>query len=240
MSITRKKGPLYLQIKKIIKDRILQGVYPLGGIIPSEPLLEQEFQVSKMTVRNAVQELAQEGYVEKKSGVGTLVLRNTSYTKLSKGKRFTEILLEEGHRLEKRLLSSGLTDLPPDTEPYALLGPSCLKVERLYILDGQPYIHFVHLLTASSLSDEDLAAADPDMQSLYDLLADKQITLEYFKDRFSVEAASGATCSHLQLAAGAFVLKRLRHSYDGEGRLIEYSVGYYNTELQSYLVSYDT
>jgi DNA-binding GntR family transcriptional regulator len=240
MTLTRKKGPLYLQLKKIIKERIIEGVYPLGGIIPSEPLLEQEFQVSKMTVRNAVQELAQEGYVEKKSGVGTLVLRNTSYSKLSKGKRFTEILLEEGHRLEKRLLSSGLTDLSQDTEPYALLGPACLKVERLYILDGQPYIHFVHLLTASSLTDEDLAAAEPDMQSLYDLLAGKQITLEYFKDRFSVQAASDETRSLLQLGDGAFVLKRVRHSYDGEGRLMEYSVGYYNTELQPYLVSYDT
>ena len=37
MSITRKNGPLYLQIKKIIKDRILHGEYPLGSHIPSEP-----------------------------------------------------------------------------------------------------------------------------------------------------------------------------------------------------------
>lgn len=73
MSITRKNGPLYLQIKKIIKDRILHGVYPLGAHIPSEPQLEQEFNVSKMTVRNAIQELYQEGYVEKRSGVGTIV-----------------------------------------------------------------------------------------------------------------------------------------------------------------------
>lgn len=68
MSITRKNGPLYLQIKKIIKDRILHGEYPLGSHIPSEPQLEQEFNVSKMTVRNAIQELYQEGYVEKRSG----------------------------------------------------------------------------------------------------------------------------------------------------------------------------
>ena len=71
MSLSRKDKPLYLQIKNIIKERILHGVYPLGENIPSEPQLEQEFAVSKITVRNAIQELAQEGYVEKGSGRGT-------------------------------------------------------------------------------------------------------------------------------------------------------------------------
>lgn len=101
VSLKRKQGPLYQQIQKILKDRILHGVYPLGSIIPSEPQLEKEFGVSKMTIRGAVQELSQEGYVQKKSGIGTIVTRNTSYQKLSKGKRFTELLVEEGHKLEK-------------------------------------------------------------------------------------------------------------------------------------------
>ncbi|WP_342420923.1 hypothetical protein [Paenibacillus sp. FSL E2-0178] len=36
------------------------------------------------------------------------------------------------------------------------------------------------------------------------------------------------------------MLKRLRNSYDGEGRLIEHSIGCYNTALHRYTVSYDT
>jgi len=59
--LSRKDRPLYLQIKNILKERILHGVYPLGMNIPSEPQLEQEFGVSKITVRGAIQELVQEG-----------------------------------------------------------------------------------------------------------------------------------------------------------------------------------
>lgn len=242
MPITRKNGPLYLQIKKIIKDRILHGIYPLGSNIPAEPQLEQEFQVSKMTVRNAIRELSDEGYVEKKSGVGTIVLRNTSTSKLSKGKRFTELLVEQGHRMEKRLLSAGKVETASDSELLGLFGPSCLRIERLYLLNEKPYIHFQHYLTASA----DLALAEhldgkggDSFSSLYEWLEEKQIALESFKDRFLVEAADAESAAALGLEVGTPVLKRLRNSYDGEGKLIEYSVGIYHTGLHPYLVSYD-
>ena len=238
MSITRKKGPLYLQVKKIIKDRILHGVYPLGTNIPSEPLLEKEFQVSKMTIRSAMQELAQEGYVEKKSGVGTIVLRNTSFSKLSKGKRFTEILVEEGHKIEKKVLGAALADIEEGTELRRLFGARCRKIERLYFLDGEPFIHYIHFFSEAVWLDE--AAGLPDMQSLYDLIEESRIELESFRDRFTVGFASAETGKLLGVPEGAPLLKRLRYSFDAEGNAVEHSVGFYNTELQHYLVSYDT
>lgn len=240
VSLKRKQGPLYKQIQKILKDRILHGIYPLGSIIPSEQQLEKEFGVSKMTVRGAVQELAQEGYVQKKSGIGTIVMRNTSYQKLSKGKRFTELLVEEGHKLEKKLLGSKLIANAAGTEEYKRHGPYCQRIERLYTLNGQPYIHLVHFLTADALPGGGAKAMDADIQSLYDALEENDIVLENFKDRFFVEQAPPEVCLLLELPPGTHVLKRLRNSYDGEGRLIEHSVGSYNTELQHYLVSYDT
>ncbi|MGF9696742.1 GntR family transcriptional regulator [Paenibacillus sp. MABNR03] len=240
MSLKRKQGPLYQQIQKILKDRILHGVYPLGSIIPSEPQLEKEFGVSKMTVRGAVQELSHEGYVQKKSGVGTIVMRNTSYQKLSKGKRFTELLVEEGHKLEKRLLNSRLITNDTGTEDYVRYGPYCQRIERLYILNGQPYIHLIHFLAAAALPGGGTAEMDADIQSLYDSLEENDIVLENFKDRFFVEPAPHEVCQLLDLLPGTHVLKRLRNSFDGEGRLIEHSIGCYNTELQHYLVSYDT
>lgn len=240
VSLKRKQGPLYQQIQKILRDRILHGVYPLGSIIPSEPQLENEFGVSKMTVRGAVQELSQEGYVQKKSGVGTIVMRNTSYQKLSKGKKFTELLVEEGHKLEKRLLVSELITNDAGTEEYHRHGPYCQRIERLYILNGQPYIHLIHFLTTEALPGGGAKEMGADIQSLYDSLEENDIVLENFKDRFFVEPAPPEVCLLLKLPPGTHVLKRLRNSYDGEGRLIEHSVGCYNTELHPYLVSYDT
>lgn len=236
MPITRKQGPLYLQIKKIIKDRILHGEYPLGSLIPSEPQLEEEFQVSKMTVRNAIGELAQEGYVDKRSGVGTTVVRNTSFSKLSKGKRFTEILVEEGRQIRKRPLGSGLVTPEPDTELRRLFGESCYRVERLYLLDERPYIHFVHYLPPMVANT---AAEEPEIRSLYDFLEENQVYLENFRDRFSVGIASADIAKWLEVPEGSPLLRRIRQSYDTEGRVMEYSVGHYHTELHDYVVKFD-
>lgn len=237
MAITRKKGPLYLQIKKIIKERILHGVYPLGSIIPSEPQLENEFQVSKMTVRNAIQELSQEGYVEKRSGIGTRVIRNTSLSKLSKGKRFTELLVEDGHQIVKRHLQTELITNEAGTELHRMFGGRCIRIERLYMLDGKPYIHYAHYLQAAVFAGveqpEDLAA-----QSLYDLI-EEQVSLVNFRDQFTTSAADANLAGLLQVSEGTSLLKRLRHSYDEEGGVVEFSIGHYNTEMQSYIVSYD-
>ncbi|XID91314.1 GntR family transcriptional regulator [Paenibacillaceae bacterium WGS1546] len=236
MSLSRKKKPLYLQIKSILKDRILHGIYPIGQLIPSEPQLEQEFGVSKITVRGAIQELVQEGYLEKGSGKGTKVVRNTSASKLSKGKSFTEVLVENGHTIRKRLIRAEKIRNEPETEPYRLFGDACFCIERIYDLDGAPYIHYTHYL--SVLAGE-IDRSDLDSQSLYGLLEERDIALEQFKDQFAVAVAPAAVADKLNVQPSTPLLRRSRRSYEESGNMIEYSVGYYNTEIQSYLVNYD-
>ncbi|MHA0856292.1 GntR family transcriptional regulator [Paenibacillus sp. CMAA1364] len=237
MSISRKKGPLYLQIKKIIKDRILHGFYPIGTNIPSEPQLEDEFQVSKMTVRNAIQELSHEGYVEKKSGIGTLVIRNTSVSNISKGKRFTELLVEEGHIIEKRILTSNWMKNEEQTEVFNLFGERCLRVERLYVLDGKPYIHYTHFLSPSVLTNEPVDITE--IQSIYELIEENHIDMAHYRDEFTVAVATEAIAEVLSVSDGKTLLKRLRYSYDANDRLIEYSIGHYISDMQHYIVKYD-
>ncbi|EUJ21589.1 GntR family transcriptional regulator [Listeria aquatica] len=70
------------------RKKILDGSYPLGENIPSEPELEKLFGVSKMTIRQAVALLAAEGYVDKQRGRGTQVISNQLFNKLSKAKSF--------------------------------------------------------------------------------------------------------------------------------------------------------
>lgn len=236
MALSRDRKPLYQQIKNMIKDRILHGVYPLGELIPSEPQLEQEFEVSKITVRNAIQELVQEGYLEKGSGKGTKVLRNTSTSRLSKQKSFTEILVEDGHRIRKRLLQAETIRNEEGSEPYRLFGDRCVCIERLYFLDDVPYIHYTHYLTSRT---GDVAAFDSDEQSLYGLLEEQEIALAKFRDHFEIAIAPARVAELLKLAPGTHLLRRSRYSREPSGDVAEYSVGYYNTALQPYLVHYE-
>lgn len=215
----------------------MHGVYPVDTNIPSEPLLEQEFQVSKITVRNAIKALVQEGYLETSSGKGTRVVRNTSSSKLSKLKRFTEVLVEEGHQIGKQLLRAGLSDNEEGTEPYRLFGPQALKVERLYLLNGKPYIHYTHYLQAGLYAD---SANDLSIQSLYDWLEERGFVPEHYRDEFAVSPACGTVREALGITAEqAILLKRSRFAYGADDELIEYSVGFYNTDMQPYVVNYD-
>jgi GntR family transcriptional regulator len=236
MNVSKNKGPLYLQIKNILKDRILHGVYQLGTNIPSEPQLENEFDVSKITVRNAIKELVQEGYLETKSGKGTKVIRNTSTSKLSKGKRFTEILVGEGHKIHKQLVQAEIVSNEEGTEEYRLFGESSLRIERLYHYDGVPYIHYTHFLSARM---ENIELSDLDNQSLYGLIEEQDLSLERFRDEFAAVIAPSRVGKILGVKEGTPVMKRLRYSYDEIGNVIEYSKGYYNTDMQHYIVNYD-
>ncbi|MGG6314282.1 GntR family transcriptional regulator [Paenibacillus macerans] len=236
MSLSRKDRPLYLQIKNILKERILYGVYPLGSIIPSEPQLEQEFAVSKITVRGAIQELVQEGYLEKGSGKGTKVIRNKAASKWSKWKHFTEILVEENHQIRKEWLSAETVRNEAGSELHGLFGERCLKLERAYFLDGQPYIFYEHYVAPTGKEPE---LEDFREHSLYELLEERGVSLDKLRDEFAVSLPPAEAKRFLRLADGVPVLKRSRYSRDVQGRLAEYSIGYYNTELQNYIVDYD-
>jgi len=65
--------PLYRQIKDLLLDRIQHGELAVGDVIPSEAQLGAAFEVSRLTVRQALYELRVEGYVIREKGRGTFV-----------------------------------------------------------------------------------------------------------------------------------------------------------------------
>lgn len=65
--------PLYQKILEELCRRISGGVYPLGSMLPPEPKLCEEFGVSKITVRRALQELELDGLIERRQGLGNVV-----------------------------------------------------------------------------------------------------------------------------------------------------------------------
>ena len=78
MSQARDAFPLYAQIKNHIKAQLESGLWRVGERIPSEAQLSEDFSVSRMTARRAVQELADEGLLERSVGAGTFVTQPPS------------------------------------------------------------------------------------------------------------------------------------------------------------------
>lgn len=67
--------PIYIQIEDIIKDRILANEYKIGDVIPSERELSAQFDVSRMTVRQSITNLVNDGLLFREKGRGTFVAK---------------------------------------------------------------------------------------------------------------------------------------------------------------------
>lgn len=68
------KEKLYVQIYGIFLEKIASGEWPDGTMIPPEDELCRIYDVSKITVREAIQDLVREGYITRQQGKGTFLL----------------------------------------------------------------------------------------------------------------------------------------------------------------------
>ncbi|OJG75628.1 GntR family transcriptional regulator [Enterococcus quebecensis] len=235
MDDMRRKSVLYLDVADQIKADIMNGTYPVGSLLPTEAELEQLFDVSKITVRRAIELLSSEELVEKKSGKGTTVLSNRPYNKLSKAGTFTEYLNDSGQKVAKKILNLEKVTVRPDSPVYQCLGEEVVKVSRLYTLDNQPYIYFNYFLP-NSLADVSLEEFEN--ESLYRLMDQNGIEIVKFEDSFQTVELTTEQQRILDTSEKNG-LKRVRKSMSPLGKVVEYSEAVYNTVLYPYVIEYE-
>ena len=80
------RTPIYLQLREIIRNRIEEGEYLPGTAIPSENKLAETYGINRLTVRNAVDTLVNEGVLQRVQGKGVFVV----------GDKYEENLEEHG------------------------------------------------------------------------------------------------------------------------------------------------
>lgn len=170
--------PLYHQFKEYLIERIESGDYPVGQTIPAEMELVSKFGVSRATVRRAMQELEQDGYINRAAGRGTFVLR----TKLSRGlshlTSFTEEMHARGQKVTTRILNYSHITPPPHVAEMlqADADTPLLYIHRLRFADQIPIaisVSYLKLPDGVAISEEELNQS----QSLWTLLERKGIPL---------------------------------------------------------------
>ena len=103
--INADKGiPLYLQVKQILMDGVRGGKFKPGDAIPSERELAEKFELNRLTVRRAVDELVNEGYLARKRGSGTYVAQREESRTPSTFCGFTDDMSREGYQVTSALL----------------------------------------------------------------------------------------------------------------------------------------
>jgi GntR family transcriptional regulator len=163
------RQPKYLRIHAELRDRITSGQWPAGTSLPAQRDLAGEFGVSIMTLRQALQLLADDGLIAARHGSGTYVAARYEYD-LGHLRSFAADLADQGAEIRTRLLAAEI--ITPAGEVSARLGgPSqVLRLRRLRLAGGRPLIlqtSYLPLPLADGLDPADLAE-----RGLYTVLAE--------------------------------------------------------------------
>lgn len=118
----------YQQIAALLEQE-LRSYYRCGDFLPPEQQLADRFQVNRHTLRRAVDELVKQGWLQRRPGVGTLVLMRPYDYPLHAQSRFSQNLLEQGSHPTSELLAA---DLIPCNSAVA---------QALSCTEGQLIIH---------------------------------------------------------------------------------------------------
>lgn len=88
--------PLYIQLRDMIKGQIESGILKPGDKVPSETALQKSFNVSRVTVRKAIEELVRNNYLIKLQGKGTYVSQVQEFAQKKNMSSFTQLCRLQG------------------------------------------------------------------------------------------------------------------------------------------------
>lgn len=225
--------PLYYQLKTLILDRIKDGTYKSGDLIPTENELSSMFDISRTTVRQAVTELVREGYLYRIKSKGTFVAkpkvtqdvmnRFYSYDGAAKGsgrETSIEILKMKVVPMPKELLELGAGQ-PGDRAIY---------LYRRRLADGEPMVRVETYLPFDKFSD--LLDADLEHNTLKTLM-DRKAETRVNKLVRTIEAipASKEDISLLEVEEGSAIQKMTTVRYNSAGEFLDIGYAYYRGDM---------
>ncbi len=150
-------APLYLQLRKSIEDAVNRGLIGPGDALPSERDIATKADISRVTVRKAVQDLVKGGILVQRHGSGTFVAPRMERVEqsLSRLTSFTEDMARRGMAVRSAWLDRGLYAPSPDEMMVLGLSSSELvaRVARLRIANDTPLAIERASLSASVLPD---------------------------------------------------------------------------------------
>lgn len=197
------KLPKYYRLKQSIIEKINEEEWKAEEKIPSERVLIQNYDVSRITVRKALDELVNEGYLYRVHGKGTYVKGGGVKQDLFSITSCTQDILK--HNMVPKRKVNALKVIEPDVKRQKALGigesAPILMLDRVYYADDLPVNRTIAYLPINLFPD--LETHDFSTQSLYSVL-EKEYNVKITRATRTIEAvlASGETAELLEVEVG--------------------------------------
>ncbi len=215
--------PLYFQLKDTLLTLIQEGKFKEGDLIPTERELGEKFQVSRITVRRAIDELSRKGYLATQQGKGTFVTKPKIERSMRQMKSFSTAIMDEGHYPGSRLLSLRHEQATREVASFLNIdeGDWVWAVERLRFADDEPL--GLSLVYLNLPPDVFLTPAELDQEvSLWSILEKKGVTLAESEESIQAILADEQQAELLQVKVGFPLLLVEGVVYNEQTTPIEY------------------
>ena len=230
--------PLYYQMYTLLKNRILNGSIPDGTQMPTEQQLAEAFDVSRITAKRAMDELAGEELVERRRGKGTHVTHHYEpETVEAPLVGMLEKLTSMGRKTKVKVLDVGKLVPPGDIQVELGLdsGQKAHRVMRVrFSEDGTPFAHHISWTRdiRSGFTEREL-----EKRVRLDILKENGIEVHRIEQDLSAAPAQDFVARELGMNEGDPVLTLVRRSYTEDGTLVDILYCHYHPKRFQYRMS---
>ncbi|TKI67673.1 GntR family transcriptional regulator [Lysinibacillus mangiferihumi] len=230
------KVPLYLQLMEVLIKKIEGKEYVEHDQLPSERELCDIYKLSRITVRQALQDLEREGYIYKLHGIGTFVASKSYNQNLVKLYSFTNEMEKLGKKPTTEVLSFSVIVIDDRLAKKMNLNKleEVFKIIRLRYADGIPLMYETSYLPKKIFPN--LTEKDLNERPMYEVFhEDYQIGVTKATERFSATLIQEQEAFHLNVKSNqpGMLIKRYAYYHD---ELIEYTISVALGDKFSYTV----
>jgi GntR family transcriptional regulator len=221
---------LHRQVFVVVRDKILSGEWPAGSAIPAEEALREQFGVSRVTVRRALADLAANGLVERRHGLGTFVAHRAAAPRpdptqslldgLAKSAAETQVEVIEVRRVPAPPLVAKLLKIAANEQAHHSLRLRRIGTVPVMLTDVWVPGDLGHKITAAALKK----------RAMYELLQSQGVTFGRVIQTTSATAADPRRARMLEVEIGAPLITLTRLIHDLSERPVQYITAYLSPE----------
>lgn len=229
--------PQYRQIEQALRERISR-LLP-GARLPSDAELCAEFGVSRMTARNAMQQLAEDGLITRSPGRGSFVAEPPAHRRANRLMTFTREMRRAGRVPSSQVLDRVVRSATPaEADSLGIAaGDPVVYLRRLRLADKEPMALEATVLDGACA--DAVMTADLARGSLHETLGRAGIVLRRGNSTIGAAAATPEDARLLAVATGDPLLVERRVIADGHGRRIEATESRYPADRYGLVVGFD-
>lgn len=227
--------PLHAQLREAVRERIRDGSYAAHARLPAESEMSKAFGVSRITVRQALSDLQNEGLIFKVAGKGSFVSRPKPYQQLTELEGFGEAMSRQGYEIHNDVVGHALLPASADVAQRLGLaeGTQVAQIRRVRHLNRSPVSLEITYLPAAI--GERLRTADLARRDIFLIIEnDYGIALGHADVRIDAILADAPTAAALQVAPGSALLRMERLTHSAAGAPLDFEYLYFRGDAFQY------